>query len=1618
MKKTVRAILFIILLPIVLVALLAVAVYCPPVQNWLVGKAAAYASEATGMQISIDNVRLAFPLDLRLGGVKALRPDTTASGEVVQDTIADIHSLYVDVQLLPLFRGQVMVDALEFGYMKICTSDFIEAARIKGSLRMLKAESHGIDLRNETLRLDLAQIDGADVDILLNDSVPEDTTKTEVFWKIQADMARISNSNVRVRSKDMDVAVKVGELQGETGLFDLHKNEYRLAHALLNEADVRYNDIVDITDAAAVVDSIYVCAPDISANIAHLALKEKRGIEVCDLYGRVRMDSTSLHLNDLRLETKHSRLTLGMNMEMNAFADTNPGKLQLAFDGTIGGRDIACFSEYLPKGMADKLKGCQIELGGAMRGNMLAADISRLSVGIPGKMQLKANGSVSNITDINRLRTNLNAELHCPNTDFLTQFIDPKLLAGTGIRMPKGMPLTASVKVSGGMKDMAFENLRLSIPGSMDMTMKGKVSLAAFSLNSSDINLAIDAPNIDALLSCIDPQLLAGAGVTLPKGIGLKGTAGLKGGYIVFDLTASEGGGYVVLKGRLNPDTKHYDVNAETHRFAVNHFMPSLGIGTVDATASAAGKGYDPFNVQTQIAAKAKVGALQYGSYHLTDVQLDALIANGRTKASLDSRNTYLNGEIVLNALNSDRILKGTMSGDIGRINLYNLGVTKVPLSLGMCSHLDFNCDFGENVYLSGNISDITIADTVRTFHPDDITLDIFSSADTTHAVVDCGDFYASLNAHGSYKHLIKKGTALADIVMDDLSKHEINLPNLWNELPLVSFRLKTGAENPLSRFLKFHGIKFDVADIDLQSTPVHGVNGDISLYGVVADSIQLDTIRMKIDSDEDNCVFSGQVRNNKNNPQFVFNALLDGKIMEHGLEAYVTVKDRHDRVGLRIGADAEVEDNRLNMHILDDKGIVIGYEDFTVNSDNHVSFAKRNRVSADLRLRSVTGKGIGIYSNDDSPDVLQDLTVAIANIDLGDLLSTLPYAPKIKGKLNGDYHFVQNEENYSVSSSTAVQALKYEGMDIGNVSTEFVYMPDADGGHHVDCVMFMDDREIGSLVGSYNSADKGTIDATFKMIEMPMHVVNGFIPNQLFGLRGKGDGTLTVKGSLDRPDVNGEVFLDSCHLYSVPYGIDMRFSNDPVRIVGSRLMLENFEMYANNDNPLTIAGNIDFSNMDNLSMDVQMKAENYLIIDAKENVKSEAYGKAFINLYATMKGQLSRLRMKGELSVLPATDVAYVLRDSPLSTDDHNRLEGLVEFVNMSDTTKTYAVSRPALTGFNMDLTLNVSSGARIMCYLNAMHSNYVDLTGSGSLRMKYNPNDNLTLTGRYSLAGGNMKYSLPIIPLKTFTIKEGSYVEFSGDIMNPKLNIAATETIKAQVGGETGISRSVKFECGVKITKTLKDLGLEFTLTAPEDLEVATSLASMGQDTRGKLAVSMLTTGMYLADGNTSAFSMNTALNQFLQGEINNLTGSALRSIDFSFGLDNNTDQSGSTHTDYQFNFAKRFLNNRLKVAVGSVVSTGGYIEKGRTNSVFDHMDLEYRLTADGNTYVNFYYNNNSYDWLDGMTQEFGGGFVWRRSAETFKDLFRFKDKKEAVKPKETKKMSDKRMGIFLED
>ena len=1474
-KKLLKWTGFAVLTPLLLIGLLAALFYFPPFQNWAVKQVAAYASERTGWEISVEQVHLSFPLDLSVEGVKVLQKDNESGGVI--DTLLDARQVIADVQLLPLFRGQVEVDALAFHQTKLNTDGLIPDLRIKGQMGLLSVESHGIDLRKEDILVNSLSLADATVDVVMTDTVPPDTTKSEpVRWKVFVEKMDLQRTSLRLFMPDTTlIAVSMKKTSIADARIDLAEKRYEVRSLDMNDGKFAYGQQqFDFR-------------------------KLKTGILLADNH---------LRLTDIDAQTGQSKLQANFDMDLNAFDKTNPGQLSTQLKGSFSKQDLMKFITGLPKNFWTRWPDQPLSVDGVVKGNLQRAWLHNVNVKLPTAFTIQTDGEVGKLMETDSLSANLNIHAVTQNLGFVKSLLD------------------------------ASAQKTLNIPSHMQL---------------------------DGILN-IDGRQYA-SNFTLREGRGLvKGTA------------------------KVNTDKMKYDINLQAQALQLQHFLPGQPLQPFTGTVRLHGQGTDMLATSTGLNADIDVLRFKFAGISLDQVKATAIVKNGVTHAHIVSTNPLWQGVVNVSGLSNGKRMQATLSCDLPYADLYSLGLAKDTLTIGLCAHLDIESDLGKYYMVQGLISDISVRDSILHYRPDDIVLDAMTDRDTTRAVIDCGDFHLDLHAHGGYEELLNAGSEIAEEVVRQYDDRTIDQVALREKLPLARINLSSGNDNFFIRMLQHYGCSLSTLNLHMNASPVAGINGLMNIGALTVDSILLDTINFSVKSDSTRISYQAQVRNNKQNPQYTFNALFDGIIYDKGTILGTRLYDDRDQLGVRMGIRASMENDGFMFRFYGPDP-TLGYKEFKVNEGNYVFLGPDRRVSADVKLLAADGMGVQIYSNDEDSTALQDITFSLNKFDLEKVLDVIPYTPNLSGMLNGDFHIIQNERSLSVSTNLSVDNMAYEGSPMGDLSTEFVYIPMDNGGHYVDGLLHCNDQQVATISGTYLPEGGGQLDADLQLERFPLSLSNGFVPRGILGLRGYGEGTLSVKGRLSAPVIDGELLLDSAYIYSEPYGVTLRFDNDPVAISHSRLLLENFNMYAINEQPLTTAGYIDFANPDHIYMKMRMRAQNFQVINAKENVRSEAFGKAYVNFFGMMDGELDNLSMRGRLDVLGSTDMTYILRDSPLTTDNH--LDELVKFTDFSDTTTVNSVKRPPLTGFNMDLTLSIDESAHILCALNADRSNYVDLIGGGELRMLYNPTENLRLTGRYTLSNGEMKYSLPVIPLKTFTIQNGSYIEFTGDIMNPRLNITATERAKAGVATEGSQSRMVEFDCGVVITKTLKDMGLEFIIDAPQDMEISNQLNTMSKEERGKIAVTMLTTGMYLSDGNTNAFSMNSALSAFLNSQINGIAGNALRTLDLSFGMDNATDASGNIHTDYSFKFSKRLWDNRLRVIIGGKLSTGSDVSS-QNQTFFNNVQFEYRLNESSSQFLKLFYNRDSYDWLEGAIGQYGAGFIWRRKLSHFQDLFRFKE------------------------
>lgn len=1159
-------------------------------------------------------------------------------------------------------------------------------------------------------------------------------------------------------------------------------------------------------------------------------------------------------------------------------------------------------------------------------------------------------------------------------------------------------PIVLRLSADGNMEHITLHTAEARLAKAFDLKAKGDLYDLADSLErTAKIDMNLHTGNIGFV------KALAGIGndVALPP-MSVYGNLSAHGQQYAAQLRLRESEGTVTLKADADLSQMAYRARLDVDDLQIHHFLPKDSLRNLSLVAEAKGQGTDPFSKRTRLQAVAILKELQYGEWDLGGIKLDASLERGAGQVTLDSDNPLLEMTSCVDALLARHKTDLTFSVDMRRIDLYALHLSKKPFSAGMCLHVDGNTNLKDSHALHGGIADIVLMVNDSVFRPKDIELDVLAHKDSTHAHVQAGDFRLDLDAGDGYENLMKKGQDFMAATEKQVERKRIDQDSLKTLLPQVALEISSGKDNPVCNYMLTQGLAYSDFLFKLNTHPETGVNGGAHLYALNMGGITLDTLQMHIFQDSTGVKMDGRVRNGPKNKQFVFDSRMNAYLHASGAGVNLVYLDEKGKKGVDLGLRADVLDNGVKV-VFSQANPIIAYRSFQLNEDNYVFLGNDRRVEADVDMLADDGTGMNIYSTP-NPEALQDISVSLQHLNLGELTSVIPYAPDIRGLLGGDIHLIQTTENLSVMADLLVDDMAYGGAPLGNVGLNAVYLPNEDGTHFIDSRISRNDEEIMALAGSYKSNEEGeTIDADLDLMSVPLSMANGFIAGQVAALEGSTDGHLTVKGSPEKPVMDGWMAFKDMYVTSPEYSLNLRLEDDTIKLECSTLKLNRLNVYSTGKKPLVFDGQADFSDFEDVLLDLRVNASEFELINAKKTPKSSAYGKVYVDVSARLSGSLNDMNISGRLGVLGNTDVTYILKDSPLTVED--RLSGLVTFVDFNDSTEADVAAKAQAMKINMVMLINIDQAAQVHCLLSADRSSYVDLEGGGELTFNYTPQGDMTLTGRYTVLSGEMKYSLPVIPLKTFTLTSGSYVDFNGPVLNPTLNIAASERVRATVT-ENDVPRTVAFDVGLSITRTLENMGLEFTLSAPEDMTIQNQLAGMSVEQRGRLAVSMLATGMYLAEGNgsTGGFSTSNAVNALLQSEISSIAGKALETIDLSVGVDQATTAEGNQRTDYSFRFAKRFWGNRVSVIVGGKVSAGEDVEN-TGQSLIDNISVEYRLDKSATRYVTVFYDKSYESLLEGEITEMGAGLVLRRKMTKLGELFIFRNRKSTGPVKETK-------------
>lgn len=1565
-RKLLKVLLWSVLGVVLLVAAIPFLLYVPFVQDFAVKIATKEIAKSTGMNVNIERLRLSFPLKLEVDGATVIQENS--------DTMLTASRLSVDVKLMPLFKGQIEVGGahLDSAFYQLGNNDSI--MWLRANINHADIDGTDIDLKSGKINLSTADIDGIRVKLrMLEDSTatPVDTTASTP-WNINAD---------RIRVKDLSYSMEMLPIIDSLGcnvdmmeLCDGHvdMSTKRIFGRSLKVDSVSATYIYPAVMAAQEESSTDSVAPESDSEMwtitaDSLKLTARRGVYAQKgVIPAAGFDPSYIEVRNVNIEVD-SFYNKGTNIivPLKRLDATERCGLYIHADGTFSmDNDKMSAKDFIVETVKSSLR---------FNAEMGVGDLTS-NPSLP--IMLKAFGRIS-------------------PEEIAMAFPDMRAM------LRPMRPLSVSADIDGTAALLNIYKLDFRMPEIATVALQGSIN------NPLDPNKIGGELSIDGRLATLSDKQFSFLPIKTLPALAVNGNVDYQPGNVSGDVEITTRDGRLAGVGRWNGRAESYDATIQLDKFPVDAFMPEFGVGRVTASATIDGRGYNPMKKTTYIDTDIKVGSVEYNKETYRDIALNASLHDGNAKGRLDSYNHDADASAEFDAdLHGDTV-RWNLSSEIRNLNLLALGLTDTINrgSLDLTTNGYYNIANSE-IDAKADVTNLTWnlpgADIVS---PSPINLSIESTDSLLNADLSNGDMKLNLSSKSSLFSFVERLSGGMEEVNSQIDSMRVDVNRLHQAFPRFDMMLDMGSSNVASKFLS------ETSKIDFKNLTA-GLHND----SILAMSAFINGFRMgdtNLDSISFNAIQHGQYlvyRAAINNRPGTFDdfahVTLNGFAGINRLSVFLKQQNIKGEKGFNLGLSAMLEDSIVTVRLVPQKP-TIAYKPWTVNKDNFISLDLANKhLDADLALHGDNSfikiftehplSGDSIVHHHDMNEQQEDLVLQISQIHLQDWLSINPFAPPVKGDLDANLRFRYDQGVLTGKGNVGLRELTYGRDRVGTFDLDVDVANSPGGKLMADVSLMVDSVKTITARGVLNdSTASSPFLLDFRMIKFPLRVVNPFIPQGMAKLSGMLNGEMEITGDMAKPVFNGYIDFDTTEVSVKMLGTSFRFSEEKIPVDSGIISFDNFEIYGCNNNPLVVNGAVNAHNIANLGLNLSMKANNIQVVNSQRPHRADVYGKAYLDLNATARGDMSFLKVNADMRILAGTNVTYVISEARQSLASQSN-EDMVHFVQFNDTAKVAAADSITATGMALDLDaqLHIDQGAIINVDLSANGSNKVHLQPSGDVVYTMSEFNGDRMTGRIDINGGFVRYTPPFMSEKQFEFQEGSYIAFNGDVMNPMLNIHAVDVMKANVTQEGQNSRLVNFDIKLSVTNTLDNMNVAFDLSTDDDITVQNELASMSAEQRANQAMNMLLYNVYTGAGTKGNANLSgNQLYSFLTSRLNSWAANNIRGVDISFGIDQYDKTYGgatSTTTSYSYRVSKTFFNDRFKIVVGGNYSTDADADENFSQNLINDISFEYMLNQSGSMYIKIFRHTGYESVLEGEITQTGVGFVLKKKLNSLWELF----------------------------
>ncbi|MFT5627846.1 MAG: translocation and assembly module TamB [Glaciecola sp.] len=1668
-RRTLRVLVGILLFLVLLVFF----VRSPWGQHIIVNKATSYVSNKTNTKVEIEKLFITLDGNLQLNGL--FLEDKKG------DTLIYSKSLEANIPLWKIIQGEAVgADALSWDGLRanITRKDSISGYNFQfliDAFASAKTTEDATDTISNPLNLVIGNLKLTAVDIIFNDAIAGIDSRFQIgtlkanmettdLESMNFDASQIELSNSKIKYLQKTVAI-------DTATSDIPLPKFSSESVKLNNVIAYYESqpdqiIADVDITEFSTEGTIINVTDNDFNLEKITLKDSKisltteaqinGIvqKTENTKNEAKTDIQAfkwpiIKINIAEIDLENNEIDYRVGNAKPQQGVFNPNAIALQ-NLTLKANDILLKDQKAAFNLNQfrfneisglNLKKLTVNLKATDRNMQLKdLDFKLNNNSVTGYAQLQYS-SLSQLLETPET-TRIEANLPYFNVSLKELFkFQPQLKKNSYLLTLSKQQLTGNINTSGTLALINLTDATLNWGHSTQISASGTLQNV-----TNPETLQFDIPQFSAetkrsdIIKFINEE---GLGVSLPKEVKLVGRFSGNPKDVSAKATLTTTQGMATLDGRFkNTNTIIYDTSITIEDYKINELLndPQLGVLSLNLKSQGRGRTINTLDASLDV----MVSKFQLNDYAINDLNLNGDIKNGEGKirSTYKDKNLNINLDalVVLDSITPE----ATLELDVIGADLQSLGLTERNVKTAMNIYADFKGN-NESYDVSAIIDKGIFVYNNRTYLLGDLTALAFVDKDTTSVSIKNKILDLNLKSNTdptTFSKAIKRHVSsyfFRDEIALDSTTNFVNLKinGKISESPLLNDLFLISVED-----LETIDIAFDFNEKERQ------LKANITAPHINYSGNKVDSLAFSMTTDKENFNFNLGFKNITAGPLDVPKTIITGNQTNNELSLDVFGFHNDEKI-MNINTTITGNSERLRFTVNPDS-LILNKSNWVIPVANEIIFTDKKLEFHDFKI----SKGDqSIEITDQLPNIKKShIALDFSNLKISEVFNYLnPDIELSTGELNGKFILEEPFARTGLIADLSVEKLNVLDTNLGVLSINGNSL--SDNNYTFNAGLKGGDIDF-DLVGDYTATNTAAnLDLNLNINTFKMKALNTLSLGEIKEGSGSFNGEFKVTGTTKDPNYNGILNFNGARVNVSKLNTKFTMQNETLNVNNDGFSMSQFTILDENNNALVVSGEIGTKSFINPTFNLDLKANDFQVLNASPEDNQDLYGKITFNANAKLTGDLLIPKLDAELTLGSDTDVTYVMPSSLANIEER---DGVVVFVNRENPDAILSQNEKqtaTIKGLDISTRIKIGKDAAVTLIIDEDTGDNFRASGQGELMFTMTPNGLITLSGSYEISDGHYELNLYNLVNRKFLIAPGSRVAWSGDPFDAKLDVRAIYNIETSASALmasqiSGADSSVKnkyqqvlpFNVYLNIDGELLAPEISFALDMPEEEQGAIGGQVYGRVQQvnaqeGELnrqVFSLLVLNRFYPDSGSDGSSGGFAtlardnLNDAVSGQLNAFSDKLLGNsgIELDFGINSYTDYQGESAIDRtQLDVAvqKKLFDDRLIVRAGSEVDIEGNSSTGESTPLIGNVSLEYIVSKDGRYRIKGFRKSQFENVIDGQTIVSGIALIFTQEFNQFDELWDaiFKSQSEnKAKEEANKKAAEPQLKAKEED